>query len=100
MELPQLSEREKRILFFLRLWQHEKRYSPSVKEIGDKFGVKRQTIQQVITSLKNKGYIDFSPSKNWRHRTVLFPKGMTFPWCNDVLPEELFDHMVGRVSNG
>lgn len=100
MQLPPLREREKKILFFLRLWQFEKRCSPSAKEIGDVFGVKRQSIAASLDELRRKGYIEMSHHKGWQHRTILMPKGMTFPWGNESLPDELFDHMRERQVNG
>lgn len=93
MALPTLTEREKRILFLIRVWQHQRRYTPSMQEIGDLFGVRKSTIGVIIKGLKEKGYIDVSMHKNWRKRLILFPEGMKFPWGNEKLPDELFDHM-------
>lgn len=93
MPLPILREREKRVLFFLRLWQYEKRYTPSAAEIAGYFGVHRSTIVAVLSSLKKKGYIEVSLNKDWRHRTILFPTGIELPWGNEQLPDELFDYL-------
>jgi hypothetical protein len=91
--LPPLTEREKKILFFVRLWQHKKRYSPTANDIGMKFGVRKQSIQKVLDSLRKKGYLQVATDKDWRHRSILFPADMTFPWGNESLPDELFSHM-------
>lgn len=96
--LPPLTEREKRILFFLRLWQHKHRYSPSAKDIGDKFGVNKKSIQEVLNRLRRKGYIETAQDKDWRHRSILFPKDSKFPWGNDQLPDELFGHMKDKPT--
>lgn len=100
--LPPLTEREKRILFIIRIWQVERGYSPNARQIGEKFGVKRQSISQAISNLRKKGYIEMSPT-HWRYRTICFPKGMTFPWGNESLPDELFGHLKpenARQVNG
>lgn len=99
MPLPILTEREKKILFFLRLWQHKRRYSPTARDIGEKFGVHKQSIQAVLNSLKRKGYVEVATDKDWRHRAILFPAGTTFPWGNDALPDELFSHMKPKPDN-
>lgn len=91
--LPPMTEREKRILYFLRMWQYERGYSPSTSEIGEMFGVHKQTILEAVRRLVKKGYIEMSDHKHFNHRVVKFPKGTIFPWGNDALPDELFDHM-------
>lgn len=84
----------------VRMWQYLYRYSPTASIIGEKYGVKRGTISQILLSLKKKGYIELSPHKNWQHRVILFPKGTTFDWGTDELPDELFDHMKKKPVNG
>lgn len=98
--LPPLTEREKRILFLIRTWQFKKRYSPSCGDVADTFQVKKQTISHVFTSLRKKGYIEMSEHKSFVHRRVLMPAGMEFPWGNEQLPDELFDHMKKPPVNG
>ena len=98
--LPPLREREKRILFFLRLWQHKRRYSPTARIIGEKFGVRKGTIQHILDSLRKKGYIEVASDRLWQHRQILFPKNTSFDWGSDELPDELFDHMKKPAVNG
>jgi DNA-binding transcriptional MocR family regulator len=92
--LPPLREREKKILFLIRMWQWKYGYSPSIQKVGELFGVERSTIAQVYQKLCKKGYIEMTNHKSWQHRVVRFPRSTTFNWGNDpTLPDELFDHM-------
>jgi biotin operon repressor len=98
MQLPPLREREKRVLFYIRIFQWEKRYSPSGYDVAEMFQVKRQTIATIISSLRKKGYIEMSGHKHWTQRKILMPRGTNFPWGSEELPDYLFDHMKKRSA--
>jgi hypothetical protein len=97
--LPPLREREKKVLFAIRTWQHKKRFSPSVGDISEMFGVHKGTIGKIVSSLKAKGYLQVSQHKNWQRRCILFPEGTKMPWGNDELPDYLFDHLKDKPVN-
>ncbi len=88
-----LRERDKRVLFYIRTFQWEKRYSPTAGDIASMFAIDRKVIMEIVQALKRKGYIEMSPHTSWVHRRILFPKGMSFPWGNHDLPDDIFAHM-------
>ncbi len=55
-----LTKRQKQILDYIKKFVKEKDYSPSLEEIGKRFGLVKSTIHQHVETLKEKGYLDKS----------------------------------------
>lgn len=53
-----LSPRQKQIFEYIKEFLKKRGYSPSLKEIGKRFGVGKSTIHQHVEALKEKGYLD------------------------------------------
>lgn len=88
----QMSEKEKRILEFLRRFIHQHGYPPSVREIGGAVGLKSpSTVHGYLVRLEEMGLIRRDPAKP-RALEVLHgstaPKRMVYP------------PLVGRVQAG
>ncbi|KLU67700.1 LexA repressor [Desulfosporosinus acididurans] len=61
---PDLSERQTRILDFIKLEIHKKGYPPSVREIGEAVGLlSSSTVHGHLQTLEDKGYIRRDPTK-------------------------------------
>ena len=62
--MKQNTERQKEILNFISDYQAENSYPPTVREIGDHFGVSIRAVQDHITALQKKGFITQTQKKS------------------------------------
>lgn len=62
--MKQITERQKEILNFISDYQEENSYPPTVREIGDHFGVSIRAVQDHITALQKKGFITQTQKKS------------------------------------
>ena len=62
--MKQITERQKKILNFISDYQAENSYPPTVREIGDHFGVSIRAVQDHITALQKKGFITQTQKKS------------------------------------
>ena len=62
--MKQITERQKEILNFISDYQAENSYPPTVREIGDHFGVSIRAVQDHITALQKKGFITQTQKKS------------------------------------
>lgn len=62
--MKQITERQKEILNFISDYQAENSYPPTVREIGDHFGVSIRAVQDHITALQKKGVITQTQKKS------------------------------------
>ena len=84
-----LTERQQAILDFINEYVHENGFPPSVREIGSHFGVYPATVQDHITALERKGYLQ---KKKFQSRTLsvsspsrrAFGGGTTVPIVGNV----------------
>jgi len=77
-----LTPSERDILYILRMFQWEERYSPTSWEMSMILGTSTSYFRQVVKSLVTKGVIEQSPhpiEKRYMTR-ILFPRGMWWPW--------------------
>jgi len=88
---PELTEREKQILYAVRMIQFRFRFSPTQADLADFLGGKDKAYGIKLKALVKKGYLEVTPDRARRNRRLLFPRGITFPW-NDSLqfPTDIF----------
>jgi repressor LexA len=65
-----LTERQQSILDFINGYVRENGFPPSVREIGSHFGIYPATVQDHITALERKGYLQ---KKKFQSRTLSVP---------------------------
>lgn len=53
-----LTPKQKQIFEYIKKYIRKNRYSPSLKEIGKRFGLVKSTVHQHIEALKEKGYLN------------------------------------------
>ncbi len=60
-----LTEIERRILDFMVLYLRTNTYQPSIREIGERFGIKStKTVSEHLQALADKGYLERDPSRS------------------------------------
>ena len=62
--MKEITERQKEILNFISDYQEDNSFPPTVREIGDHFGVSIRAVQDHITALQKKGYITQTQKKS------------------------------------
>lgn len=62
--MKEITERQKEILNFIADYQEDNSYPPTVREIGDHFGVSIRAVQDHIIALQKKGYISQTQKKS------------------------------------
>ena len=89
-----LTEKQQAILDFINDYVKENGFPPSVREIGRHFGVYPATVQDHITALERKGYLQ---KKRFQSRTLSVPassRRRADPDVPGMIP------IVGRVAAG
>src|SRR5207244_11630219 len=88
-----LTERQQAILDFINQYVEENGFPPSVREIGRHFEIYPATVQDHISALERKGYIQ---KKRFQSRTLSIPARRTSNDRNTApgIP------IVGRVAAG
>jgi repressor LexA len=100
-----LTERQQAILDFINEYVRENAFPPSVREIGAHFGVYPATVQDHISALERKGYLQ---KKKFQSRTLSvsspsrrnFAEGTTVPVVGNVaaglplLAQQNIDEMI------
>ena len=71
-----LTERQQAILDFINEYVQENSFPPSVREIGAHFGVYPATVQDHISALERKGYLQ---KKRFQSRTLSVPASSRRP---------------------
>lgn len=88
----ELSNREKKILNYLREYIQQKGFPPSIREIGDAVALKSpSTVHLYLKRLEEKDYIRRDPSKT---RSIELIHGSTSP------KKMVYPPVVGRVQAG
>jgi repressor LexA len=63
--LPNLTELEERILDFMVSYLRTNTYQPSIREIGERFGIKStKTVSEHLQALADKGFLERDPSRS------------------------------------
>ena len=63
--LPNLSDIEEKILDYMVSYLRENTYQPSIREIGERFGIKStKTVSEHLQALADKGFLERDPSRS------------------------------------
>jgi repressor LexA len=63
--LPNLTEIEEKILDYMVSYLRENTYQPSIREIGERFGIKStKTVSEHLQALADKGFLERDPSRS------------------------------------
>lgn len=86
-----LSEIERKILDFMVQYLRANTYQPSIREIGERFGIKStKTVSEHLQSLADKGFLERDPSRSRGVKILgvdLSAKTVSVP-CYDSLPKD------------
>src|SRR5262245_63330073 len=85
-----LTERQQAILDFINEYAEGNGFPPSIREIGRHFGIYPATVQDHISALERKGYLQ---KKRFQSRTLSVPASSRRPTGNAI-------SIVGRVVAG
>ena len=61
--MKQITERQQEVLNFISDFTRENHYPPTVREIGDHFGISLRAVQDHIAALQKKGYLSQSQKR-------------------------------------
>jgi repressor LexA len=85
-----LSDLERRILDYMVRYLRANTFQPSIREIGEEFGIKStKTVSEHLRALDEKGYLDRDPSRSRGVRLLgvdLAPQTVSVP-CYPSLPD-------------
>lgn len=98
---PRLNETERGILDYMVRYLRAHTYQPSIREIGEEFGIKStKTVSEYLRALADKGYLERTSSRSRGVRIVgvdLDTRAVTVP-CYNGLPEAPDE--AGREGKG
>ena len=86
-----LTKRQEQVLEFIRSYTRESGYPPSVRDIGEEFGLSPATVHDHLKALERKGYLDKTPN---RSRSL----SVTKQDRDHLTPTEV--PVIGRVAAG
>jgi len=90
-EEHQLSDIERKILDFMVQYLRSNTYQPSIREIGERFGIKStKTVSEHLQALAEKGFLERDPSRSRGVRILggdLAPETVSVP-CYSELPSD------------
>ena len=69
--MKEITQRQKEILNFISDYQEENCFPPTVREIGEHFGVSIRAVQDHITALQKKGFITQAQKKSRSIRVLI-----------------------------
>src|ERR1041384_6107753 len=94
-----ITDRQQTILDFINECVKKNGFPPSVREIGRRFGIYPATVQDHISALERKGYLQ---KKRCQSRTLSVPAARRRPALETVQSVEsrLGIPIVGRVAAG
>lgn len=85
---PRLTGAERDILDFMVLYLRRNTYQPSIREIGEQFGIKStKTVSEHLQSLADKGFLERDPSRSRGVRIIgldLNPQTVAVPCYRDL----------------
>lgn len=68
---PTLTEKQKNIYLFIKQYIDKNNLSPTAKEIGSKFKIRRETVDGHLQSMEKKGFIKVFPYIRYRKIKIL-----------------------------
>jgi repressor LexA len=98
------TELEGKILDFMVAYLRENTYQPSIREIGERFGIKStKTVSEHLQALANKGFLERDPSRSrgvkilgmdLRSQAVSVPCYAVLPTSNGLAPAKADLHLT------
>jgi repressor LexA len=99
---PNLSEIERKILDYMVGYLRENTYQPSIREIGEQFGIKStKTVSEHLQGLANKGFLERDPSRSRGVKILgmdLNAQAVSVP-CFPTLPEDRSSQRASRAES-
>ncbi len=96
-----LSEIERKILDYMVSYLRTNTYQPSIREIGERFGIKStKTVSEHLQALAEKGFLERDPSRSRGVRILgvdLSPDAVSVPLFGD-LPEDRMARSEGNLT--
>jgi repressor LexA len=99
---PNLTEIEQKILSYMVEYLRTNTYQPSIREIGERFGIKStKTVSEHLQGLADKGCLERDPSRSRAVKIVGMDlsdtQGVAVP-CFTALPEDRFAQHSNRAE--
>lgn len=98
---PNLSEIERKILDYMVGYLRENTYQPSIREIGERFGIKStKTVSEHLQALATKGFLERDPSRSRGVKILgmdLNAQAVSVP-CFSTLPEDRSSQRASRAE--
>ena len=98
---PNLTEIERKILDYMVGYLRENTYQPSIREIGERFGIKStKTVSEHLQALADKGFLERDPSRSRGVKILgmdLNAQAVSVP-CFTALPEERGNPRTSRAD--
>jgi repressor LexA len=98
---PNLSEIERRILDYMVEYLRSNTYQPSIREIGEQFGIKStKTVSEHLQALAEKGFLERDPSRSRGVKILgmdLNAQAVSVP-CFATLPEDKAGRRTSRAE--
>lgn len=98
---PNLSEIERKILDYMVDYLRSNTYQPSIREIGERFGIKStKTVSEHLQALADKGFLERDPSRSRGVKILgmdLNAQAVSVP-CFPALPEDRNGQRASRAE--
>jgi repressor LexA len=98
---PNLTDIEQKILDYMVEYLRSNTYQPSIREIGERFGIKStKTVSEHLQALADKGFLERDPSRSRGVKILgmdLNAQAVSVP-CFSRLPEEPNAHRTSRAE--
>jgi len=98
---PNLTDIEQKILDYMVEYLRSNTYQPSIREIGERFGIKStKTVSEHLQALADKGFLERDPSRSRGVKILgmdLNAQAVSVP-CFSSLPEEGSAHRTSRAE--
>lgn len=85
--MKELTDRQREVFNFLREYYHEHGFSPTIYEIGDRFGFTPAAGWQHLNALEKKGFVS---RESYCSRTLLLTKDYVLLKVSGTCPESRF----------
>ncbi len=92
--MKEITERQKQILNFISDYQRTNSYPPTVREIGENFGISIRAVQDHITALQKKGYITQTQKKSRSIKVLIDADAQESRMFIDKIP------LLGTIAAG
>ena len=91
--MKQVTERQREVLTFISDFTGDNSYPPTVREIGDHFGISLRAVQDHISALQKKGYLSLSQKRSRSIRVLIDERKDSSPYLGRV-------PLLGTVAAG